>query len=61
MTKEINFCTYKINTEPNTVISLYVADFDLKDSTLDDKGCAYTFLVVRKVFKDLYFSFGINS
>ncbi|KAI9577187.1 hypothetical protein GQX74_015641 [Glossina fuscipes] len=47
ITKEINFCTYKINTEPNTVISLYVTDFDLKDSTLDDKGCVYTFLVIE--------------
>lgn len=40
------YCTYKIITEPNTVISVHVDDFDLKDSSLEETDCAYTSLKV---------------
>ncbi|XP_065362088.1 cubilin homolog [Calliphora vicina] len=41
------YCTYKIITEPNTVISVHVDDFDLKDSSLEETDCAYTSLKIN--------------
>lgn len=40
------FCNYKITTEPNTVISVKFLDFDIKDSSVDASGCAFSSLRV---------------
>ncbi|XP_061386037.1 cubilin homolog [Musca vetustissima] len=42
------FCTYKINTEPNTVLEIHFEDFDVKDSSVEgDADCAYTSLRIN--------------
>lgn len=40
------FCNYKITTEPNTDISVKFLDFDIKDSSVDASGCAFSSLRV---------------
>ncbi|XP_058980023.1 cubilin homolog [Musca domestica] len=42
------YCTYKINTEPNTVIEVHFEDFDVKDSAVEgDSECSYTSLRIN--------------
>ncbi|XP_073838257.1 cubilin [Musca autumnalis] len=42
------YCTYKINTEPNTVIEVHFEEFDLKDSAVEgDEDCAHTSLRIN--------------
>ncbi|XP_050328157.1 cubilin homolog [Bactrocera neohumeralis] len=41
------FCNYKITTEPNTVISVKLLDFDIKDSSVDASGCAFSSLRIN--------------
>ncbi|XP_011185073.1 cubilin homolog [Zeugodacus cucurbitae] len=41
------FCNYKINTEPNTVITVKLLDFDIKDSSVDASGCAISSLRIN--------------
>lgn len=42
-------CTYKIVSEPKTVISMQITEFDLKDTDFwSDSSCAGTFIKVKK-------------